>query len=570
MDHADHYRRELDALRHAGRAFAELHPGEAAQLAAPGDDPALERLIEAHAFLLAGVHARLDAAAPALVDALADLLLPHVLRGVPAATIVEFTPNLGALRSRQRIARHRPLTARAVDGTACRFRTCFELDLHPLELVDARLDDRVAAHPQLRLTLRARDPAAFAELQRLRLYLHDPAPALPATLLLWLARHCTGLTLLAGDAELARLPPAAVDPVGLRGEPALLPWPDTAPPAHRLLLERFSLPERAHFVDLVGLHAVPVPGPELTVVFAFDRPPPLPAAPTAASFRLHCVPAVNLFETTAEPLRHGPLTREHLLRADGVDPRHMEVHAVRSVTAAPAQGRPRRLAPLSDLSPEPGAPRYALRRAAGVDGGTDTWLLPRDAPGAALADEELLSVELLCTNRDLARRLGPGDVAASGPATGALLRGYVNLTAVTPPVRPPLGDAAHWHFLAHLGLGARGLHDAAALRTLLSLYNAPARLGTPLGRSNAREISAVRDVERRLVARVHGGAAVRVLRTRVTLDEAAFASPGHAFIFAAALDELYAGAAPLLTASELRAVLHPSTAELSWPPHLAL
>ncbi|MBK9756976.1 MAG: type VI secretion system baseplate subunit TssF, partial [Nannocystis sp.] len=172
MNHLDLYKRELQHFRGAARSFADLHPGLAGTLAT--DDPDLERLIEAHAFLTAGVHARLDAAAPAFIDALGDLLLPQILRAIPAATIVEFTPNLTALRARQRIARHRPLLARPVDGAVCRFRTCFELDLYPLELIDATLDDRLAARPQIRLTLRTRDACrgVFAELERLRLYLH--------------------------------------------------------------------------------------------------------------------------------------------------------------------------------------------------------------------------------------------------------------------------------------------------------------------------------------------------------------------------------------------------------------
>lgn len=572
MDHLDLYKRELQHFRGAARSFADLHPNLAGNLAGnlATDDPDLERLIEAHAFLTAGVHARLDAAAPAFIDALGDLLLPQLLRAVPAATIVEFTPNLTALRARQRIARHRPLLARPVDGTACRFRTCFELDLYPLELIDARLDDRLPARPQLRLTLRTRDACrgVFAELERLRLYLHHSVAAQPATLMQWFCRHCDGLTLHVDDREHARLPASVIDPIGLRGDPPIYPWPDTAPPAHRLLLERFTLPERAHFLDILDLPTVAPLTTELTLVFSFDRPPPLPAPIDASTFRLHCTPAVNLFDATAAPLQHTPLTREHLLRADDLDPRHVEVHAVTRVLGHDrARGLTRTYAPLHDLSSEPGAPRYALRRAAAVDGGSDTWLLPRDPPNTPTLPDALLSVDLVCSNRDLPLRLGVGELQGTPP--GALFRGYHNLTPITPPIRAPLADDAQWHLLAHLGLAARGLHDPAALRALLALHNAPARLHTATGRSNARQIDAVRGVERSLVTRVHRGAPLRTIRSQVALDEAAFASSGHAFLFTALLDQLFAGAAPFLTASELHAVLHPSAAELHWPPRLA-
>ncbi|MBL9105066.1 MAG: type VI secretion system baseplate subunit TssF [Myxococcales bacterium] len=532
------------------------------------DLPDATRLIlAAHAHLLAGIQARIDAGAPAVVDALADLLLPHVLRSVPAATIVAFTPNLTALRARQRIARHRPLLARVHDGTACRFRTCADLDLHPLELLGARLDDRLAAHPQISLTLRARED--FTSVDRLRLYLHHATPTLPATLLLWISRHCTGLRIDAPGHHAVHLPPSAVELVGLQpashpASLALFPWPDTAPPAHRLLLEHFSLPERAHFIDIVGLDAAAPPVAELTLTLLFDRPPPLPT-PALPAFRLHCVPAVNLYEATAEPLHHTAHTREHLLRADGVDPRHMEVHSVVRLTGQPrARGPARGYSPLHDLSPEPGAPRYALRRAPADDGGVDTWICPR----AASTDDEILAADLLCTNRNLARALGPGDLGGDAPPAHALIRGYTNLTAVTAPVRPLHGDDAVWHLVAHLGLGARA-HDVPALRALLQLLNAPARLHSPLGRANARHIDAIRGLERDLVARIHRGAAVRTIRTRLTLDEAAFPGPGQAFVFAALLDPLFAAAAPFLTASELHVTLAPSSAELSWPPRLA-
>lgn len=520
-------------------------------------DGATRLILAAHDHLFAGLHARLDAAAPALVDALTDLLLPHVLRNVPAATIVAFTPNLTALRTRQRIAPHRPLTARAHDGTACRFRTCAALDLQPVELLTATLDDRLAARPQIRLTLHARDN--FTAIGPLRFFLHHPNPALPATLMLWLARHCAGVRLEADGHPPAHLPAAAISLVGLDPTNSLLPWPDTAPPAHRLLLERFTLPERAHFFELHDLHTAP-PAPDLTVTLLFDRPPPLPAALSSSVFRLHCVPAVNLFETTAEPLRHTADTREHLLRADGVDPRHMEVHAVTRVAGQPlARGGARRYHPLHDLSPEPGAPRFTIRRAANPDGGTDTWLVPRAAPV-----DELLAVDLLCTNRELPRVLGPGDLGGDAQPPGALIRSYTNLTAISPPIHAPLGDEAQWHLVAHLGLGAR-VHDLTALRALLHLLNAPDRLHTPLGRSNARQIDAIRSVDRDLVARIDRGAAVRTTRTRLTLDEAAFPGPGHAFLFTALLAPLFAGAAPLLTASELHTTLHPSASEFTWP-----
>ena len=84
---------------------------------------------------------------------------------------------------------------------------------------------------------------------------------------------------------------------------------------------------------------------------------PLRTFPTIELPTLDGAPLVVRAALT-EPLPHTPLTREHLLRADGHDPRHTEVHAVTRVLGTDrARGTRRTYAPLHDLSPEPGAPR---------------------------------------------------------------------------------------------------------------------------------------------------------------------------------------------------------------------
>ena len=279
MDLLDYYAGELAFLRETAQAFATANPAVAGALQDRGTDPDVERLLEGTAFLAAGLRARIDQAGAQVAHSLAELTLPHFLRSLPATTIVEFHPNIKNLRARQRVPRERPLLARPVSGTACRFRTCLDVDLWPLTVADARLDEFVSQQPKISVVLEPAESArpALADPQPLRFYIHHAAPAQAATLMQWFCRHCTGLALVHGDAEHAHLPPTAIDPIGLRGDPCIYPWPDTAPPAHRLLLERFTLPERAHFLDIVGLHAVAPQATELTLVFSFDRPPPLPS-----------------------------------------------------------------------------------------------------------------------------------------------------------------------------------------------------------------------------------------------------------------------------------------------------
>jgi len=564
MSFEAYYKTELSLVQEMARAFAELHPATAGLLKEKSGDPDVERLIEAFAFQAARIRARIDQVAPSIVHGLAELMLPHHLRSLPAATIVEFAPNLATLRTRQRIPAGRSLQARPVEGTACKFRTCFDVDLMPVEVVDVALDDRVSARPKLRLRLRCTEAGkpTLAELERLRFFIHHGEPSLPAVLMLWFMRHCKAVTVRApgDDSELGRLDPRKLQMAGADPAAAVFPWPTTAARGYRLVLEYFAIPEKFQFLDVVGIDACKLAVTEFVLCFEFERPPPLPVAIGKGSFRLHCTPAVNLFDVVAQPVSHSPLVQEHLLRADGVPAKHMEVYEVRSVTGG---GRERRkFAPFYRFTHvASGAPSHALRRTQGIDEGLDTYLSiieSNDLP----ATEETLSIELTCTNRFLPRELNVGDIQDSPP--GALFKSYTNITPVSPPVRVPLGAEAQWRLLSHLALNQRGLTSAEMLRALLGLYNLFGKSHAQIGRRNERQIEAIRKVDQEAVTWMVRGVPIRAVRTRIELDEAAVPL-GHAYVFGTVLHELYGSLVHLNAASIVQLELHPSKTELKWP-----
>lgn len=578
MSFSHYYKSELAFITEMARAFAEANPATAGMLKERGSDPDVERLIEAFAFQAAGIRARMDAVAPSIVHGLAELLLPHYLRPLPASTIVEFSPNLRALRNRHKIARGRALQSKPVDGTACKFRTCWDVDLAPIEVVDATLDDSVAARPAIKLTLRLAETGklVLGECERVRFYLHHREPSLPATLMLWLTRYYTGGSARAGEGPEAtvQLGPKAIDPIGLSRDAAVFPWPDTAPTGYRAVLEYFTLPEKYHFFDLVGLDKLKAGVTEIVVRLEFERPPPLPTAVSKDTFRLHCTPAINLFDVAAEPVQYSPLEREHLLRADGVDPRHMEVYEVKQVTGVGRVTNARRtFLPFYRFSHTGSAartaPYYALRRATAIDDGVDTYITLDEPAGApAPTQEESVSIELVCTNRGLPRELQPGQVTESTP--GAMFRAYENITHVTAPVRVPLGSEALWRMLSHLAIGQRGIGDVETLRALLSLYNLQSMGNVQVGRSNERQLDAVRRLARETVTRLVYGIPIRAARIRIELDETGFPGPGNAFVFGAVLNALFGSLVSVNAASEVVITLVPSKAEFAWPVQIGL
>src|SRR5574341_1715807 len=140
-----YYERELTFLRQMGAEFAAKYPKIAARLLLEADkceDPHVERLIQAAAFLAARIHRKLEDEFPEITDSLLGVLYPHYLAPIPSMAIVQFVPDpdQGALSSAYRIERDAMIYSQPVGGTPCRFRTCYPVTLWPIEVTSARFD----------------------------------------------------------------------------------------------------------------------------------------------------------------------------------------------------------------------------------------------------------------------------------------------------------------------------------------------------------------------------------------------------------------------------------------------
>lgn len=569
------YQGELAFLRAMGQAYAAANPTTAGLLSERGGDPDVERLLEGFAFLTARVRERIEDGVPEIAHDLTDILLPHYLRPVPSCSVVEFQPIPGALRARVKLPRETEVASAPVEGTRCLFRTSADLDLLPVNVLDAQLDQAIGASPVIRLQLQVAAPSLPAVLQPdgIRFFLHGELP-LASTLLLWLTRHLRGLQVrgLSPGARSLALDPASVRACGFDPELALLPWPRLAPAGYRCLQEFFTLPQKFLFFEVRNLQAaLPVAEERLEIAFQFERPPELPARLGKETFRPNCVPVVNLFRTTADPVAVEVLAEEHLLRAAELPPAHMEIHTVDAVVGIPEVGARHRYDPFSRFGHAPAAGGearyYRVRRALSpVDQGLDTWIStmrPLDAGGAPAP--ETLSIEVTCTNRSLPAELRVGDISQPTPSSPTIAK-FRNLLPVTPPVRPPLGSELHWRLLAHLAASRASLGDVQVLRSLLELYNLQGTSDERSGRANRLRVEGIETAAESASRRVMGGAPVRGSKLQLTLDEAHFAGLGDAFLFASALDQLLGSQVGLNAFTELSVLLHPSRREYAFAP----
>ncbi|MEJ7712165.1 MAG: type VI secretion system baseplate subunit TssF [Pyrinomonadaceae bacterium] len=92
-DLLSYYERELVFLRQMGAEFAEKYPKIASRLLIEPDkceDPHVERMIEAFAFLASRVQLKIDDEFPEVTESLLSILYPHYLSPIPSMSVAQF------------------------------------------------------------------------------------------------------------------------------------------------------------------------------------------------------------------------------------------------------------------------------------------------------------------------------------------------------------------------------------------------------------------------------------------------------------------------------------------------
>ena len=499
-----YYNRELNAIRSLAGEFAVAHPKIAGRLrlsADAVDDPHVARLLEGVAFLAARVHHRLDDEFPELTDALLGVLYPHYLAPTPSSAIAQLTGQADH-QVGHTVPAGVPLDTEPARGETCRYRTVYPVTLWPIEIEAVRLSGLPLAAPAnprapgavavLRITLKCTNPEmTFVQLglDRLRLFLRA-APNVSLPLYELLCAHTLGVAYADGpnDSSPVLAPPSAIRPVGFADDEALFPWPARSFSGFRLLSEYFAAPEKFLFVDLTGIDGKTMVsgGARMDVFVYLDRTQAeLERTIGADSLALGCTPMVNLFAQRCEPAPLSHVAVEYRIEPDRRRPGALEVWSVERVRESRADGSFRPWAPFYRLSHgerEPGEPgglyHVARRGAAAPLSGTDVFLSPYDPSfDAEAARDGVLSIDALCTNRDLPGELpfGGGHPRLKLVEGLAAVSRVVCLTAPTPTLRAPLREAGFWRLVSHLSLGhlsvVGGADGANALKEILRLYD---------------------------------------------------------------------------------------------------
>ncbi len=136
-----YYQQELDYLKNKGADFAKRYP-KIAGLLSPNHteiaDPAVDRLIEAVAFMNARVHHRLDDDFSELTEGLFDVLQLAYRQPFPSMTVAQFQPQAD-LAEAFRVPKGTVLEHISEQHEPLRLSACYETTLLPIAVESAAL-----------------------------------------------------------------------------------------------------------------------------------------------------------------------------------------------------------------------------------------------------------------------------------------------------------------------------------------------------------------------------------------------------------------------------------------------
>lgn len=597
-----YYENELTFLRQMGADFRDKYPSVAGRLVLEPNqcqDPHVERMLEAFAFLAARVHLKIDDEFPEITEALLSIVYPHYIRPIPSMSIVElFTEPGQTVAAGLKIPKNTQLYSRKVAGFECNFRTCYDTTLWPITVTAAewKTPDRltpaiksVDAVGAIRVELKALGDILFNKLETdsLRFYLNGEANVVN-TLYELLSSNCVQIIVRdptpGSRIRPVNIPADSLRAVGFGDDDDLVPYPRRSFPGYRILTEYFTFPEKFFFLDLQNLRpAFASFKDRLEIVFLLsefemtDRRQKLEVGVTGKTFKLGCVPIANLFAQTAEPILLDQRKFEYPIVPDVRRPNAMEVFSVDDVLTVDPQSQAIlhfdtfysfRHAGMRDKKQ---VFWIANRRASTKRGdeGTDMYLTLVDASTRQVfPDQDTLTVRTTCTNRDLPSRLPFGNEDGDFwiKEGGAAVKKIVCLKKPTNSLRPPVGRSALWRLISQLSLNYLSLVEEGreALQEILKLYNftdsayADQQIKGIAGLSSRKHFA-------RVISE-NGITFARGIRVEMEVDEEQFVG-GGAYLFGSVLEHFLAMYASLNSFCQLVAKSKQRRGVIrEWPP----
>jgi type VI secretion system protein ImpG len=541
----DYFREEQAQLRELTENFVEKHPNLAPLMSGAMADSGMGRLLEGTAFYNALLQRKLDDDIPEFIHEVTDALHPWDLRPIPATTIVAFTPR-AELKNPLLIAAGAEVESVPVQGVKCRFRTCFDVTVHPMTLLHASFTQPSGKAPAINLLCELHGIGLSGwKAESLRLFLADEYPA-ACDLNLLLQRDLNRISIRSCEnGATIELQPDNLKPVGFAETDALLSPEPGLTPGNLLVQEYFLFPDKFLFLDLTGLNKCRNlgKGSQFEIIFELKNSPLLVPQLNEKSFVLFATPVINLFKHKAEPLSFNSDLHQQQLRPVGEHSAHYQIHSVDSVEGL-VKKKSARIKfevqnPLLGKNNE-GPICHITRGRSAIGDGFDTLLSVPNHRNEKQSDRIKLDIDLTCTNGHLPGQLGIGDVRIAAMATPESIE-LRNIKGLSGMITESYDQNRQWKLLSGFSLNSISLVSAKNLKTMLRLFiNQNSRHQAAIGASDKR-IDAIESVQAIQTDRLIGRTIYRGYEVHLKLCGDHFRSQGDLYLFSSILERFLGG-----------------------------
>lgn len=423
-----YFLREMAYLKKSGRDFAHRFPGVASALDFGPDgsrDPHVKQLLEAFAFLTARIQRNIDESLGDLAGSVLETLAPSFVRPLPAISILQMILNneQGKVTNGFNVGSGSECYTRAISGTEIRFRTCWDTLLWPLKLNRSRIvelshlgitDGIPAGTMGLALDFEITDGTTLDTLNisELDIYFDGELQNIDQVRSAIVSRTQQAIWVSDDTNNFIRVSGARVAEIGFERDESLYPIASPADIPFSLVRSYASFPRAFNFLRIKSLGQPKSKGGDMTLVIALERP--VSTKQGDFDVRLGCVPIVNLFKRTSEPIDIDSSSHEFMLNGDLQTARSEEVYSVNSISrVAGTEGTLDTIPALGRMTVDSVNEQmfWTIRRAVSMRNGltgSDTFVGFVNAKLQPTSPRDrVIYADLLCSNRSFAEQLSP-------------------------------------------------------------------------------------------------------------------------------------------------------------------
>lgn len=528
---SNYFTTERELLKREMQKFAQKHPGQA--IAA---DPYIDRLLEGVAYLTAKIHQRIDDEIPEISKSLLQQFCHRLLKPFPSTTIMQFQP-LNTLQTPLIINKNTTIqTSPRPDANQCKFSTIAPIIINPIEL------KTVVTHKNhntiIELILTPKTPLNTLDFSNFNLYI-NASLELATELHYALTTKTKAIVLEIAHKEIELDPQKTITTRYLH-HPAIanIASQDLFAAAF-ILQEYFLFPEKLFFIGLNLPNDLNWPKTQQQIKFKINLQHQFTAQqPTSNIFLLHCVPAINLFLATSEPIKINHQQTQYPITTD----QHTKIYQIKTHQDISDFKYLETKKPYYQFSDHDGDYYVSLKNSNTFS--TNTLSFDLTCHNGNYPKQHIREHQLIKTTKDLSKQ-----VTAS------------NITHPTKIFDSPHNNNQQWQLIAQLSANIKSLSELENFKQILQTYewsNFP---------QNQQKIAAITSTKITPKHQIHRGALTQLLEHELTITETNFTSDADIHLFGLVLHNFLLNYAPINHTVITKLITNISGTEFTWQNH---